>query len=58
MFSQVSCGKRAGAVTCLLNEDGRYDSPKYANVDHKPDFKVSSLAEVHSLLETCFDLAP
>lgn len=54
----VSCGKRAGAYACLLDEEGRYDSPKYANVDHKPDFKVSSLTEVHTVLETCFHLAP
>ncbi|XP_024020592.1 haloacid dehalogenase-like hydrolase domain-containing protein At2g33255 isoform X1 [Morus notabilis] len=54
----VKCGKQAGAFACLLDEDGRYDSPKYANVEHKPDFKVSSLAEVHTLLDTCFHLAP
>ncbi|KAE8076145.1 hypothetical protein FH972_014810 [Carpinus fangiana] len=54
----VVCGKRAGAFTCLLDETGRYDSPDYAAVNLKPDFKVSSLAEVHSLLEEHFDLAP
>ncbi|KAJ0623973.1 putative N-acylneuraminate-9-phosphatase [Helianthus annuus] len=54
----VACGKRAGAVTCLLDETGRYDSPKYANVEHKPDYKVSSLAQFHSLLESNFDLTP
>ncbi|GMY26988.1 haloacid dehalogenase-like hydrolase domain-containing protein At2g33255 [Fagus crenata] len=54
----VACGKRAGAFTCLLDEIGRYDSPDYANVDLKPDFKVSSLTEVYSLLEEHFDLAP
>ncbi|BFG14266.1 hypothetical protein CerSpe_005400 [Prunus speciosa] len=54
----VACGKRAGAVACLLDESGRYDSPEYANVDFKPDFKVSSLMEVHSLLEAHFDLSP
>uniref|UniRef100_A0A803MVF9 Uncharacterized protein n=1 Tax=Chenopodium quinoa TaxID=63459 RepID=A0A803MVF9_CHEQI len=54
----VACGKRAGAYTCLLDETGRYDSPEFASVDHKPDFKVSSLTEVQSLLETHFDLRP
>ncbi|XP_071720425.1 haloacid dehalogenase-like hydrolase domain-containing protein At2g33255 [Rutidosis leptorrhynchoides] len=54
----VACGKRAGAVTCLLDETGRYDSPEYANVELKPDYKVSSLAQVHSLLESNFDLTP
>ncbi|KAM3708404.1 hypothetical protein ACB098_02G095700 [Castanea mollissima] len=54
----VACGKRAGAFTCLLDQTGRYDSPEYANVDLKPDFKVSSLTEVYSLLEEHFDLAP
>uniref|UniRef100_A0A5B7BC70 Haloacid dehalogenase-like hydrolase domain-containing protein n=1 Tax=Davidia involucrata TaxID=16924 RepID=A0A5B7BC70_DAVIN len=54
----VACGKRAGAFTCLLDETGRYDSPEYAPVEFKPDYKVSSLAEVYSLLEANFDLAP
>ncbi|KAM6544821.1 hypothetical protein CsatB_025557 [Cannabis sativa] len=54
----VRCGKEAGAFTCLLDETGRYDSPEYANVDHKPDFKVSSLVEIHTLLESKFHLEP
>ncbi|KAJ8547160.1 hypothetical protein K7X08_010746 [Anisodus acutangulus] len=52
----VVCGKRAGAFTCLLDETGRYDAPEYANVEHKPDYKVSSLVEVQSLLERDFEL--
>ncbi|XP_077228768.1 haloacid dehalogenase-like hydrolase (HAD) superfamily protein isoform X3 [Tasmannia lanceolata] len=52
----VACGKRAGAFTCLLDEKGRYDSPDYFNADLKPDFKVSSLVEVYSLLEANFEL--
>ncbi|MED6156990.1 hypothetical protein PIB30_019289 [Stylosanthes scabra] len=54
----VACGKRAGAHTCLLDQTGRYDSPEYVNVEHKPDFKVTSLAEVYSILEVNFDLSP
>ncbi|KAL9226041.1 hypothetical protein vseg_001896 [Gypsophila vaccaria] len=54
----IPCGKRAGAYTCLLDESGRYDSRDYAAVDHKPDFTVSSLKEVLSLLEAHFDLRP
>lgn len=54
----VACGKRAGAFTCLLDETGRYDSPEYATFEHKPDYKVSSLSQLQSLLETNFDLAP
>nr|GLL44180.1 haloacid dehalogenase-like hydrolase domain-containing protein At2g33255 [Ipomoea trifida] len=54
----VACGKRAGAFTCLLDETGRYDSPEYANVEFQPDYKVSSLLEVCSLLDTKFDLTP
>lgn len=53
---QVACGKRAGAFTCLLDETGRYDAPEYANVEHQPDYKVSSLVEVQSLLERDFEL--
>ncbi|KAH0739818.1 hypothetical protein KY290_038523 [Solanum tuberosum] len=52
----VACGKQAGAFTCLLDETGRYDAPEYANVPHKPDYKVSSLVEVQSLLERDFEL--
>ncbi|KAL3634422.1 hypothetical protein CASFOL_021476 [Castilleja foliolosa] len=54
----VACGKRAGAYTCLLDETGRYDSPEYKNVEFKPDYKVSSLVEVHKLLERDFNLPP
>ncbi|KAA8527833.1 hypothetical protein F0562_035298 [Nyssa sinensis] len=54
----VACGKRAGAFTCLLDETGRYDSPEYASVEFKPDYKVSSLAQVSSLLEANFEMAP
>lgn len=54
----MACGNRAGAFTCLLDEKGRYGSPDFAKLDLKPDFKVSSLTEVHSLLETNFDLMP
>ncbi|KAL3329165.1 hypothetical protein AABB24_036321 [Solanum stoloniferum] len=52
----IACGKQAGAFTCLLDETGRYDAPEYANVKHKPDYKVSSLVEVQSLLERDFEL--
>jgi len=55
---QVACGKRAGAFTCLLDEKGRYGSADFAELDLEPDYKVASLAEVHSLLETNFDLMP
>ncbi|KAL6971185.1 hypothetical protein U1Q18_030865 [Sarracenia purpurea var. burkii] len=54
----VACGKQAGAFTCLLDEKGRYDSPEYANAKFKADYKVSSLADVYSLLEQNFDLRP
>jgi len=52
----VACGKRAGAFTCLLDQKGIYDSPEYADVEFKPDFKVSSLADVYSILDVNFDL--
>ncbi|PIM98000.1 putative hydrolase (HAD superfamily) [Handroanthus impetiginosus] len=54
----VACGKRAGAFTCLLDETGRYDTPEYQDVEFKPDFKVSSLVEVHSILQNNFNLTP
>ncbi|KAL2325049.1 hypothetical protein Fmac_024107 [Flemingia macrophylla] len=54
----VACGRQAGAFTCLLDQTGIYDSPQYADVEFKPDFKVTSLAEVYSVLKVNFDLSP
>ncbi|CAN1144792.1 Haloacid dehalogenase-like hydrolase domain-containing protein At2g33255 [Linum perenne] len=54
----VGCGKRAGAFTCLLDEKERYGSADFAGLDLEPDFKVSSLVEVQSVLETNFNLQP
>ncbi|XP_052144561.1 haloacid dehalogenase-like hydrolase domain-containing protein At2g33255 [Oryza glaberrima] len=54
----VVCGKRAGAFTCLLDETGRYGPHDSLPEDVRPDFKVSSLSEVFSVLEEHFDLAP
>ncbi|KAI3975568.1 hypothetical protein MKX01_002400 [Papaver californicum] len=54
----IACGSRAGAFTCLLDETGRYTPADIAAVDHKPDFKVSSLDEVYKLLDTNFELSP
>ncbi|XP_073134895.1 haloacid dehalogenase-like hydrolase domain-containing protein At2g33255 [Henckelia pumila] len=54
----VACGKRAGAFTCLLDETDQCSSPEYHNMGLEPDYRVSSLVEVHSLLETNFDLTP
>ncbi|XP_050215561.1 haloacid dehalogenase-like hydrolase domain-containing protein At2g33255 [Mercurialis annua] len=53
----IVCGKRAGAFTCLLDETGRYGSSDFSELG-EPDFKVASLAEIYSLLETNFDLMP
>ena len=55
---QVVCGKRAGAFTCLLDETGRYGPHDSLPEEVKPDFKVSSLTEVLTVLEENFDLAP
>lgn len=52
----VVCGKRAGAFTCLLDETGRYGPIDSLTDDAKPDFKVSALADLHSLLLSNFDL--
>ncbi|TKY51816.1 Haloacid dehalogenase hydrolase domain-containing protein [Spatholobus suberectus] len=54
----VACGRQAGAFTCLLDQTGIYDSPEYADVEFKPDFKVTSLAEVYSVLNVNFDFSP
>ncbi|KAM0899231.1 hypothetical protein ACQ4PT_021436 [Festuca glaucescens] len=52
----IVCGKRAGAFTCLLDETGRYGPHDSLPEDVKPDFMVSSLSEVLSVLEEHFDL--
>ncbi|KAK7391612.1 hypothetical protein VNO78_20029 [Psophocarpus tetragonolobus] len=54
----VACGRRAGAFTCLLDQRGIYDSPEFNDVGFKPDFKVTSLDEVYSVLKANFDLSP
>ncbi|CAD6241739.1 unnamed protein product [Miscanthus lutarioriparius] len=52
------CGKRAGAFTCLLDETGRYGPHDSLPEQVKPDFKMSSLTEVFTVMEEHFDLAP
>ena len=52
------CGKRAGAFTCLLDETGSYGPHESLKDDLRPDFKVSSLVEVFTILESQFDLVP
>ncbi|CAI0436625.1 unnamed protein product [Linum tenue] len=54
----VVCGKRAGAFTCLLDEEGMYSAADIAEVNLEPDFKVASLTEVQSILESKFNLLP
>lgn len=50
----IVCGKQAGAFTCLLDETDQHDCGDHGHL--KPDFKVSSLVQVGSLLETHFNL--
>ncbi|KMZ72776.1 HAD superfamily hydrolase [Zostera marina] len=50
----IVCGKRAGAFTCLLDETDQHDFDDHHHI--KPDFKVSSLVQVDSLLKTHFNL--
>ncbi|KAG0490328.1 hypothetical protein HPP92_007191 [Vanilla planifolia] len=37
----VTCGKRAGSFTCLLDETGRYGPLDSLSEDIKPDFKIA-----------------
>uniref|UniRef100_A0A0C9RIG2 TSA: Wollemia nobilis Ref_Wollemi_Transcript_16544_997 transcribed RNA sequence n=1 Tax=Wollemia nobilis TaxID=56998 RepID=A0A0C9RIG2_9CONI len=53
----VVCGKRAGTITCLLDESGKYSNTD-ASVNEHPDFKVNSLFELSTLLQNEFELAP
>ncbi|XP_010542969.1 PREDICTED: haloacid dehalogenase-like hydrolase domain-containing protein At2g33255 [Tarenaya hassleriana] len=54
----IACGKQAGALTCLLDETGRYGSEDFAVSGLEPDFKVSSLSEIQKILDSNFDLTP
>lgn len=53
----IGCGKRAGAITCLLDESGKYNSTD-TNLNPQPDFKVNSLFELSKLLDTEVELTP
>eukprot|EP01018_Ginkgo_biloba_P013304 Gb_36025 [translate_table: standard] len=53
----IACGKRAGAITCLLDESGRYDDTD-TSLDPQPDFKVNSLFQLSTLLQTEYELTP
>lgn len=54
----VVCGNRAGAVTILLNTEGRYDNADMLQGDCKPTLVAKSLSEVQELLQTTFELLP
>ncbi|CAK9214421.1 unnamed protein product [Sphagnum troendelagicum] len=53
----IVCGTRAGAMTCLLDENDRYEVSQLPE-EQRPDFKVRTLFEINSLLESCFRLEP
>ncbi|XP_057830438.1 haloacid dehalogenase-like hydrolase domain-containing protein At2g33255 isoform X3 [Cryptomeria japonica] len=53
----IACGKGAGAITCLLDESGKYTSTD-ASSNVQPDFKVNSLLELSTLLQNKFELTP
>eukprot|EP00878_Enallax_costatus_P042431 GHUV01049790.1.p2 GENE.GHUV01049790.1~~GHUV01049790.1.p2 ORF type:complete len:167 (+),score=30.95 GHUV01049790.1:1169-1669(+) len=54
----VVCGNRAGAVTILLDTEGRYNDPALFQGECKPTVIAKSLAEVHDLLQSTFELLP
>lgn len=54
----VVCGNRAGAVTILLDTEGRYNDPASLEGECKPTVVAKSLAEVHELLQNAFEFLP
>jgi ribonucleotide monophosphatase NagD (HAD superfamily) len=44
----ISRGKHVGAITCLLDESGKYNSTD-THINPQPDFKVNSLFELSKL---------
>lgn len=54
----VVCGNRAGAVTILLDTEGRYSGPESLQGECRPTVVAKSLSEVHELLQTTFELLP
>ena len=53
----IACGQSAGAITCLLDESGKYNSTD-THLSPQPYFKVNSLFELSKLLETEVELTP
>ncbi|XP_024368963.1 haloacid dehalogenase-like hydrolase domain-containing protein At2g33255 [Physcomitrium patens] len=53
----IVCGNRADAMTCLLDESGRYQSNELAD-EQKPTHRIQRLFELKSILETCYNLPP
>lgn len=51
----IVCGNRAGARTCLLDEQGRYNVPELLE-DKVPTHKIQSLLELNALLLENYDL--
>ena len=56
-MAQIVCGKRAGAVTILLDEGSRFKADDLQG-EMAPDFTVSRLSAVRDILEEHFDLQP
>lgn len=54
----VVCGNRAGAVTILLDTEGRYANESQLQGECKPTATVTSLAAFLELLRSAFDLLP
>ena len=55
---QIVCGNRAGAVTILLDEQGRWGHGEALQGEEQPHFIVRSLREVQQVLEQQLQLLP
>lgn len=47
---QIVCGRRAGAVTVLLDTLGQYSHPDELLGEERPDFHVTCLEQISELL--------
>eukprot|EP00244_Chara_vulgaris_P003400 TRINITY_DN16171_c0_g1_i1.p1 TRINITY_DN16171_c0_g1~~TRINITY_DN16171_c0_g1_i1.p1 ORF type:complete len:284 (-),score=19.63 TRINITY_DN16171_c0_g1_i1:207-962(-) len=54
----ILCGRRAGAMTCLIDWLKNFPEVLALPEEHRPDFRTETLMEVKALLEEKFQLEP
>lgn len=55
---QIVCGNRAGALTILLDQEGRWGAPEELPGEERPHWIARSLADVQAVLSERVELLP